>query len=178
MNAPSFSPVFLAELEQLFTWRRDVRHFRTDPLPDHTLQHLLETACMAPSVGLSEPWRFVKVDSPTRRHAIRENFALSNARELAGRGGDDAQRYASLKLAGLDEAPHHIAVFCETHPQHGRCLGRGPTPQTTTWSPVMPTPTFRLAAPARGIGAAWVLTFHPGPASRGLGITPAWQSYA
>jgi hypothetical protein len=39
MNAPSFSPAFAAELEQLFIWRRDVRHFRTDPLPDRTLTH-------------------------------------------------------------------------------------------------------------------------------------------
>ncbi|MDE7547693.1 5,6-dimethylbenzimidazole synthase [Acetobacter fabarum] len=178
MNAPSFSPAFAAELEQLFTWRRDVRHFRTDPLPDRTLTHLLETACMAPSVGLSEPWRFVKVDSPTRRHAIRENFAHSNARELAGRGGDDAQHYASLKLAGLDDAPHHIAVFCETNPTQGRGLGRGTMPQTTTWSAVMAIHTFWLAATARGIGVGWVSILDPKEANRVLGINPEWQFLA
>jgi 5,6-dimethylbenzimidazole synthase len=85
----------------------------------------------------------------------------SNARELAGRGGDDAQHYASLKLAGLDDAPHHIAVFCETNPAQGRGLGRGTMPQTTTWSAVMAIHTF-LACSNRTGHWCW-LGFHSGP---------------
>lgn len=123
MTAPLFSPAFRASLDQLFTWRRDVRHFRTDPVPEAVLSRLLETACLAPSVGLSEPWRFVRVDAPARRAEIRENFARCNAEALTGHSGDDAQRYATLKLAGLDDAPHHIAVFCDTNPAQGARAG-------------------------------------------------------
>lgn len=160
MTAPLFSSAFRASLDQLFTWRRDVRHFRTDPVPEPVLLRLLETACLAPSVGLSEPWRFVRVDTPARRTAIRENFARCNTEALTGHSGEDARRYATLKLAGLDDAPHQIAVFCDTNPAQGRGLGRGTMPETTLWSAVMAIHTFWLAATA---GCGTGLGVHPEP---------------
>lgn len=178
MTAPLFSPAFRTSLDQLFTWRRDVRHFRTDPVPEAVLTHLLETACLAPSVGLSEPWRFVRVDAPARRAAIRENFARCNTEALTGHSGEDALRYATLKLAGLDDAPHHIAVFCDTNPAQGRGLGRGTMPETTVWSAVMAIHTFWLAATAAGVGVGWVSILDPEEASRTLCITPEWQFLA
>lgn len=178
MTAPLFSPAFRTSLDQLFTWRRDVRHFRTDPVPEAVLTHLLETACLAPSVGLSEPWRFVRVDAPARRAAIRENFARCNTEALTGHSGEDALRYATLKLAGLDDAPHHIAVFCDTNPAQGRGLGRGTMPETTVWSAVMAIHTFWLAATAAGVGVGWVSILNPEEANRTLCITPEWQFLA
>ena len=59
-----FDDTFRRQLDALLRWRRDVRRFRRDPLPDGTLDRLLATACLAPSVGLSQPWRFVTVDDP------------------------------------------------------------------------------------------------------------------
>src|SRR5271169_5013406 len=46
----------------LLTWRRDVRHFRRDRLPAGAVERLIELAALAPSVELSQPWRFVIVD--------------------------------------------------------------------------------------------------------------------
>ena len=74
MTPPRFDADFRAELAQLFEWRRDVRRFETRPLPDGMLARLLGIANGAPSVGLSQPWRFVTVDDPRRRAAIRANF--------------------------------------------------------------------------------------------------------
>ncbi|MBV1837480.1 5,6-dimethylbenzimidazole synthase [Acetobacter estunensis] len=164
--------------ERLFAWRRDVRHFRPDPVAAWELDRLLETANRAPSVGLSEPWRFVRVDTPARRNAIRANFLTSNAQDLAGREGEDARHYATLKLAGLDEAPHHIAVFCETDPSQGRGLGRATMPETTTWSAVMAVHTFWLAAAERGIGVGWVSILDPTDVRRTLCVDPDWQFIA
>src|SRR3954463_3710585 len=65
----TFEPAFRAQLADLFAWRRDVRRFRPDPLPPGILEHLLALACRAPSVGLSQPWRFVLINSPDRRRA-------------------------------------------------------------------------------------------------------------
>ncbi|MCX2562675.1 5,6-dimethylbenzimidazole synthase [Acetobacter thailandicus] len=178
MSDPNFSAAFRQDLDKLFEWRRDVRHFRTDPVPEHILEDLLHTACRAPSVGLSEPWRFVRVESPQRRAGIRNNFARSNALALDGRNGDDAQRYASLKLAGLDEAPHHIAVFCDTNPVQGRGLGRATMPETTTWSAVMAIYTFWLSAAAQGIGLGWVSILDPDDAASVLSVEPDWQFLA
>jgi 5,6-dimethylbenzimidazole synthase len=54
-----FDDAFRARLRDLLAWRRDVRRFRVDPLPPGTLERLFEVASLAPSVGLSQPWRFV-----------------------------------------------------------------------------------------------------------------------
>src|SRR6516164_4017221 len=58
MSEPmTFDDAFRMRLRELFAWRRDVRRFRRDPLPSGTLERLIEIACLAPSVGLSQPWR-------------------------------------------------------------------------------------------------------------------------
>src|SRR5438105_9508740 len=106
-QATSFDAAFRARLRELLVWRRDVRRFRRDPLPEGTLESLIELACLAPSVGLSQPWRFVIVDDGARRTAVRENFALCNAQALSAQAPQRAALYARLKLTGLDEAPVH-----------------------------------------------------------------------
>jgi 5,6-dimethylbenzimidazole synthase len=68
-TAMNFDDVFRSQLRDLLIWRRDVRHFRTDPLPAGTVERLIDLACLAPSVGLSQPWRFVVVDDAARRRA-------------------------------------------------------------------------------------------------------------
>lgn len=178
MTQPQFDRTFCTQLDALFTWRRDVRHFQKTPLPEGVLDSLLHTACLAPSVGLSEPWRFVRVESADRRAAIRHNFARCNQAALEGHDGGDAQRYASLKLAGLDDAPHQIAVFCDTNPTQGRGLGRATMPETTLWSAVMAIHTFWLAAAARGIGVGWVSILNPQEAASTLCLDPDWSFLA
>ena len=114
MHEPvSFDDSFRRRLHELFVWRRDVRRFRTERLPEGALERLIEVACLAPSVGLSQPWRFVVVDDVARRAAVREAFATCNADALASYSGDMAAGYARLKLTGLDEAPCQFAVFAD-----------------------------------------------------------------
>src|SRR5215467_15838940 len=112
-RAIDFDAAFRARLRDLLVWRRDVRRFRSNPLPKGTLESLIELACLAPSVGLSQPWRFVIVEDAARRVAIRENFRRCNAEALGDYAGSRAALYARLKLAGLDEAPLHMAVFAD-----------------------------------------------------------------
>ncbi|WP_204320363.1 nitroreductase family protein, partial [Proteus vulgaris] len=54
-NGPSFDAPFNDKLVELFRWRRDVRRFRTDPVPPDLIDRLLQVASLAPSVGLSQP---------------------------------------------------------------------------------------------------------------------------
>ena len=151
LRMPNFDNAFQAQLLALFRWRRDVRHFRRDPIPAARLQALLDVAALAPSVGLSQPWRFVTVDDPARRAAIRGNFALCNAEALSAQEPDRAARYARLKLAGLDAAPCHLAVFAEPEPRQGGGLGRMTMPETTAYSAVLAIHTLWLAARAAGL---------------------------
>ena len=173
-SAPVFDDAFRAQLRDLFRWRRDVRHFRREPVPGELLEELLDIATLAPSVGLSEPWRFVTVDDPARRKAVRASFELCNALALAGQDADRAVLYARLKLAGFDEAPCHLAVFAEADPQQGHGLGRGTMPETTAYSTVMAVHTLWLAARAAGLGLGWVSILDPVVVTSVLDVPSAW----
>ncbi len=168
---PSFSPIFQDELSHLLHWRRDVRHFRPDPLPDGLLLHLLELAHTAPSVGLSQPWRFVTVDDAHRRAAIRASFVACNAAAALGQPAE----YARLKLAGLDEAPCHLAVFADPDPAQGRGLGRETMPEMAAYSAVIAVHTLWLAARAAGIGLGWVSILDPAAVAAALEVPPGWR---
>ena len=62
MTGPEFDDAFRARFEDLIRWRRDVRRFTQDPVDTALVRHLLDLADLAPSVGLSQPWRFVSVE--------------------------------------------------------------------------------------------------------------------
>lgn len=173
-SPPSFDTAFRARLADLFRWRRDVRRFRGDAVPDALVADLLGLANLAPSVGLSQPWRFVLVEQPARRAAIRANFVAANATALARQAPERADLYARLKLAGLDEAPVHLAVFCEPDPAQGGGLGRATMPQTTLYSAVMAVQTLWLAARAEGLGLGWVSILDPAPVNAALEVPDAW----
>ena len=177
-GGPVFDQAFRDRLTTLFRWRRDVRRFRSDPVPDDTLDRLLRTACLAPSVGLSEPWRFVRVDSPARRAALRAEFARCNAEALAALPQAEGARYAGLKLAGLDQAPCHLALFADPDPSEGGGLGRRTMAETTTYSAVMALHTLWLAARADGIGLGWVSILEPEAVARILEVPPTWRFVA
>jgi 5,6-dimethylbenzimidazole synthase len=172
-GVPSFDADFRARLHALFAWRRDVRRFRREPLPTGTLERLLGLACLAPSVGLSEPWRFVVVDDPRRRAAVRADFEACNAEALAAQS-HRAARYARLKLAGLDDAPCHVAAFADRSTAQGHGLGRRTMPETIAYSAVMAVHTLWLAARAEGIGMGWVSILDPPSVSAILEVPADW----
>jgi 5,6-dimethylbenzimidazole synthase len=173
--APKFDEGFRAKFVKLLTWRRDVRHFLDTPLPEGAIERLLALACLAPSVGLSQPWRFVLVENTSRRQAIRENFLAANAAALAAYHGDRAALYAKLKLAGLETAPVHLAVFAEPDPLQGAMLGRRTMPETVAYSVVTAIHTVWLAARAEGIGMGWVSILDPEAVNRDLVVPAHWR---
>ena len=173
-TGPVFDDAFRAQLLELFRWRRDVRHFRSEPVPPSLLHRLLEVASLAPSVGLSEPWRMVTVDDPARRAAVRASFEACNAQALACQTANRANAYARLKLAGLDEAPCQLAVFAEPDPGQGHGLGRATMPETTAYSAVMAVHTLWLAARAFGLGLGWVSILDPSAVAAALDVPQGW----
>jgi 5,6-dimethylbenzimidazole synthase len=175
MRPPNFDAAFRARLRDLLIWRRDVRRFRDDALPDSTLESLIELACLAPSVGLSQPWRFVIVANPAIRAAIRENFAACNADALSSQGASRAGLYAQLKLAGLDEAPGHLAVFADRSTEQGHGLGRRTMPEMIEYSAVTAVHTIWLAARAQGIGMGWVSILDPQAVTAALDVPADWK---
>ncbi|MAH84147.1 MAG: 5,6-dimethylbenzimidazole synthase [Rhodospirillaceae bacterium TMED8] len=172
---PEFNSEFRTMLEELFRWRRDVRHFQTTPIDPKLLNNLISIAALAPSVGHSQPWRFVKVETEKSRALIRANFERANAEALAGYTEERAQLYATLKLHGLDEAPVHLAVFQDTKSHLGDGLGAKTMPETLTYSVVGAINILWLAARSHGIGLGWVSILDPDAAKDDLGIPKHWK---
>ena len=170
-----FDEAFRAQLRELLIWRRDVRRFRTEALPAGTVERLIELACLAPSVGLSQPWRFVIVDEPARRRAVLEDFRCCNAEALNGYTDDLAARYAKLKLAGLEEAPSQVAIFAEPATETGHGLGRKTMPEMIEYSVVSAIHTMWLAARAEGVAMGWLSILTPGRINKVLDVPETWR---
>lgn len=173
--SPIFDDEFRGSLSELLAWRRDVREFRSDPVPQAVLAKLLEQATRAPSVGNSQPSRFVIIRSAERRRAL---IAHVEAEQVAAGADYDANRkaaYRRLKLHGLAHCPVAIAVYCEPDPAEGSGLGRKTMPEALVYSSVCAVHTMWLAARAEGIGLGWVSILEPATVSELLDVPRHWR---
>jgi 5,6-dimethylbenzimidazole synthase len=156
-------------------WRRDVRRFRKDPVEAAVLDRCLCAFTLAPSVGLSEPWRLIEVTSDTARAAAIANYRAANAEALAGYSDEKAQLYASLKLSGMQEAPIHLAIYCDDATPKGAGLGAATMPETRAYSVVGAINLFWLLARAEGLGVGWVSILDPAQLAQDLKVPDAWR---
>jgi 5,6-dimethylbenzimidazole synthase len=170
-----FSQAFRNDLHALLRWRRDVRRFRTDPVDEAVLTKCLDAFTLAPSVGLSQPWRIVRLTSEAARKAALENFEAANADALAGYSGETAKQYAGLKLTGMREAPVQIAVFCDEATTEGKGLGVATMPEMLRYSVVSAIMQFWLMLRAEGIGLGWVSILDPKALCRDLEVADTWS---
>jgi 5,6-dimethylbenzimidazole synthase len=175
---PSFDEAFRTKLKALIAWRRDVRRFSDRLVPRALIEGLLDLAQLSPSVGNSQPWRWIQIDSPVKRSEIRANFVASNKAACQAQPDERARAYASLKLEGMDRAPLQFAIFCDRAAQQGFGLGRYTMPEMLEYSTIVMIATFWLAARAAGLGVGWVSILDPGKISRLLGTLPSWKLVA
>ena len=173
-----FAPDFQTGLTDLMRWRRDVRRFRTDPVDEAVLQACLDTFLLAPSVGLSEPWRILRVESDTARAAALDNFTAANAQALEGYDGEKAQLYSRMKLSGMQEAPVQLAIFCDEATEKGSGLGALTMPEMRRYSVVAAITQFWLYARAQGLGVGWVSILDPERLCRNLDAPEDWALVA
>jgi 5,6-dimethylbenzimidazole synthase len=173
-----FGQSFRDQLAKLFAWRRDVRRFRPDPVAPELIRRLLDQTGLAPSVGLSEPWRFVMVDSEAARAAALDNFETANAEALDGYSSDQARLYATLKLSGMRDAPVQIAIFCDEDTPQGSGLGAQTMPEMRRYSVVCAVMQLWLSARAEGLGAGWVSILDPARLGTDLGVPDGWRLIA
>ena len=137
--------------------RRDVRSgFLPEPLSEPVLGRLLEAAHHAPSVGLTQPWRFIIIRAMEIRKAVHDIFLRSNRAALDIYEGDRRKKYVSLKLEGILEAPQNLCIVCNPECERGHRLGRLSMPETALYSAVCAVQNLWLAARAEGIGVGWV----------------------
>ena len=162
-------------LDRVLQWRRDVRHFRTDPVPEALIDRLRRAMDHAPSVGNARPWRVIRVRDAALRQAVRAEFARCNADAAAAYDEAARAEYGRLKLAGLDAAPEHLAVFTVTDPAEGRRLGRLTMPATLRQSTAMAIHTLWLVARAANLGVGMVSILDPARIERIFSVPDGWE---
>ena len=177
-DPPAFDIGFRDQFEQLVRWRRDVRRFRKAPVDWAVMHRLLAVANLAPSVGNSQPWRYVRVDDQHRRAAVAADFERCNRLAAGAYAGERARLYARLKLEGLRTAPVHLAVFCDEATGQGHGLGSRSMPETLRYSTVLSIHTLWLAARAHGLGVGWVSILQPDRMCAILDAPPDWAFVA
>jgi 5,6-dimethylbenzimidazole synthase len=161
-HVEDFSPEERAAIYRVIATRRDVRkNFLPDEVPEDVLLRVLDAAHHAPSVGLSQPWRFIIVRNAQTRAAVHAAFTAANERAAALYAGDQADAYRSLRLEGIRSAPLNVCVVCDDRPLRGHGLGRQTMPETVRYSTVCAVQNLWLAARAEGLGVGWVSIIDP-----------------
>lgn len=150
--------------------RRDIRRYRPDAVPDELITAVLEAGHRAPSVGHSQPWRFIVVTDPATRDraaAMADRARVDQAAHLAS---ERAARMLDLKLEGLREAPVGIVVACDRRTPALGVLGRATFPDADLWSCATAIENMWLTARAHGLGMGWVTLFDPDELADLLGL--------
>ncbi|WP_222266627.1 5,6-dimethylbenzimidazole synthase [Modestobacter marinus] len=141
--------------------RRDIRRFRPDAVPEDVLTRVLTAAHQAPSVGHSQPWRFVVV----RDAGLRDRAAVLTDRERLRQAAqldpDAGRRLLDLQLEGVRDAPLGVVVCCDRRTPAAGVLGRATFPDADLWSCAAAVQNLWLAARAEGLGLGWVTLFRP-----------------
>jgi nicotinate-nucleotide--dimethylbenzimidazole phosphoribosyltransferase len=159
-----------AALADVIAARRDVRRFRPDPVGDDLLAEVLAAGHAAPSVGHSQPWRFIVVRDPRVRASaavMADRARLAQARQL---DPDSARHLRSLQLEGIREAPVGVVICCDRRARPAGVLGRATFPDTDLWSCACAIENIWLTARAHGLGLGWVTLFEPAELAALLGL--------
>lgn len=146
-------------LYRVMAARRDMRHFLSDPIDEVLLDRLLAAAHTAPSVGLMQPWRFIRVRDRGLReriHALVEAERVQTAHALGERDGE----FMRLKVEGILECGELlVAALAPGRQRH--VFGRRTMPEMDLASVACAIQNLWLAARAEGIGMGWVSLFEP-----------------
>jgi 5,6-dimethylbenzimidazole synthase len=176
MTPPDFTPEEIEAVYRVIRERRDMRHFRPDPVDPAVLQRLLMAAHQAPSVGFMQPWRFIRItdrDLRERIHALVETERQRTAEAL----GDRKDEFRKLKIEGIRECGELLAaVLAEDRDRH--VFGRRALPEMDLASVACAIQNLWLAARAEGLGMGWVSFFDPAALAELLGIPPGGKPVA
>jgi len=160
-DAWAFDEAEVKALHAIIAARRDIRRYRPDPVPAQVLRAVLAAGHQAPSVGHSQPWRFIVVTE----QATRDRAALLADRERLRQADqltpDRRARLLDLQLDGIREAPVGVVVACDRRTPAAGVLGRATFADTDLWSCACAVQNMWLAARAAGLGLGWVTLFEP-----------------
>lgn len=164
MNQHRYSDPEIAAVYRVIAERRDMRHFMPTPVAPEMLTRILQAAHQAPSVGLMQPWRFIRITDANIRSNIHQLVDEERIRTAQAIGDyENTARMAEflrLKVEGiLDCGELLIATLCDKREQH--IFGRRTLPEMDIASVSCAIQNMWLAARAEGLGMGWVSIFDP-----------------
>jgi len=151
-----FPPDERAAFYHVIETRRDIRAFRSDPIPEDILMKILGAAHHAPSVGLMQPWNFIVIHDRATKARVHALFLQENQAAAANYEGPRAALYRTLKLEGIEDAPVNVCVTCDRTRGGPHVLGRNTIVDTDLFSTCCAIENLWLAARVEGIGVGWV----------------------
>jgi 5,6-dimethylbenzimidazole synthase len=154
-----YDPASLAAVHRVIHERRDMRHFLPLPIDPLTLQRLLDAAHAAPSVGLSQPWRFIRVTRSELRRQIHRLVDEERARTAEALNERSAE-FLRLKVEGVLECAELFVVGVRDGGKT-EVFGRRTLPEMDVASAACAIQNLWLAARAEGLGLGWVSMFDP-----------------
>ncbi|MBI6853638.1 5,6-dimethylbenzimidazole synthase [Pseudomonas cichorii] len=168
MTDQAFSPQERAAVYRAIAERRDMRHFSGGSVAPELLARLLEAAHQAPSVGLMQPWRFIRISDPALRahmQALVEEERVRTAEAL----GERADEFMKLKVEGISDcAEVLVAALMDDREKH--IFGRRTLPEMDMASLSCAIQNLWLASRAEGLGMGWVSLFDPQALASLLGM--------
>lgn len=168
LEAAPFSASERAAVYRAIYERRDMRHFSGGRVEDEVLLRLLRAAHHGPSVGMMQPWRFIRVRDLQRRqqlHAMVEQERVLTAQALGEREDD----FMRLKVQGILEAAELLVIAMPAgREQH--VFGRRTLPEMDVASVACAIENLWLAVRAEGLGMGWVSLFDPEALARLMGM--------
>jgi nicotinate-nucleotide--dimethylbenzimidazole phosphoribosyltransferase len=157
----AFDEQAIDAVQAVIAARRDIRRYRPDDVSPELLDRVLLAGHQAPSVGISQPWRFVVV----REQSSRDRAALmadrERLRQAKGLTADRRARLLDLQLEGIREAPVGIVVACDRRTPAAGVLGRASFGDADMWGCACAVENMWLTARAHGLGLGWVTLFQP-----------------
>ncbi|KQW39318.1 MULTISPECIES: 5,6-dimethylbenzimidazole synthase [Pseudomonas] len=159
MTDTAFSQAERDAIYRAIAERRDMRHFAGGTVEPALLRRLLEAAHQAPSVGLMQPWRFIRISDRALRGQIRELVEQERIR-TAEALGERSDEFMKLKVEGIDDcAEVLVAALMEDRERH--IFGRRTLPEMDLASLSCAIQNLWLASRAEGLGMGWVSLFEP-----------------
>jgi 5,6-dimethylbenzimidazole synthase len=163
-NPHSYTEQEQAAIYKVIAERRDMRHFLPTPVAPEVLHKILQAALHAPSVGLMQPWRFIRISDKTIRKAVHKlvDEERMNTAQAIGDVENTARmsEFLRLKVEGiLDCGEVLVAALCNDREKH--IFGRRTLPEMDIASVSCAIQNMWLAARAEGIGMGWVSIFDP-----------------
>lgn len=158
----TFHAYSLAERDAIYRVikeRRDMRHFNSDPVDPGILKRLLMAAHQAPSVGLMQPWRIIRITDSSLRQAIK--MQVDEEKDLTAKAlGERQQDFMQLKVDGIDQCAE-VLVMSLMNEREQHVFGRRTMPEMDLASVACAIQNMWLAARAEGLGMGWVSLFNP-----------------